>query len=347
MSDRSPTVSVVVPVKRSQKTIRLCVESLLHQDYEGIVEVILVGDYRDPTWEPIKDIIREKLITAITVEVRGPGRDSNAKRNVGLHHAAGEILALTDSDMVLPRHWVRTGVDLIQTGWSSAAGSMISVDSDFWGNYVDYNYFGSKTPRMNPPYDASTENIGIGRYKPPITANVFFTRELFETVGEFDHRFVWTYDDYEFFERVAEAGFHMFCTNELAGLHHHRKGFRSLINEYKCDGQGCADFIKKYPKSHLRGRRVKQLIMLIVAGLTLPFVPLLPFGWQALLAGLGVIMVGSMAKTRRLEGLIYPFVTAILGTVFVIQMGRGLISRKVHYKKRDIVIHPPKVMQLQ
>ena len=48
-----------------------------------------------------------------------------------------------------------------------------------------------------------------------MTGSVAFTDELYAAVGGFDKDFVYTYDDYEYFQRVAAAGFRILCTPEL------------------------------------------------------------------------------------------------------------------------------------
>jgi glycosyltransferase involved in cell wall biosynthesis len=141
------TVSVVIPVKNSGRTIRRTVDSLLAQSYEGPIEILLVGDVGDRTWDAIRDHIDAGAVRIVETAIETGGRDSNHKRNLGLEAASGELLCLTDSDMVLPEHWVRTGVALL-AGWPCVAGPMASVSDDFWGTYVDGNPFAPKTPRM-------------------------------------------------------------------------------------------------------------------------------------------------------------------------------------------------------
>ena len=133
MNSNLPMVSVVIPVKRSQRTIRRTVDSLLAQDYPGDVEILAVGDYQDPSWVPLLDLIKEQRVTAIETEIVTRERDSNAKRNIGIGRAQGDVIALTDGDMVLPPDWISTAVELINEGWDCVSGSIRSMDHGFWG----------------------------------------------------------------------------------------------------------------------------------------------------------------------------------------------------------------------
>ncbi len=184
------TVSVIIPVKNGGSTIARTVHSLLNQSYRGAVEVILVGDAGDSTWTAVERDIARGLVTIVETSVHTGGRDSNHKRNLGLEAAAGDVLCLTDSDMVLRYQWLETGVALLDEGWACAAGGMASVNPGFWGSYVDENPFAAKTPRMEADYVANAETLGRKGVKPPITANVFFTRAVYELVGGLDAAFV-------------------------------------------------------------------------------------------------------------------------------------------------------------
>ncbi|MEO7001780.1 MAG: GtrA family protein, partial [Ktedonobacterales bacterium] len=94
-----PGVSVIIPVKQSERTIEATVASLLQQEYPGPVEILLVGDKDDSTWAPIRRHIDAGMVTIIEAEVYNAHQDMNAKRNIGLRHARGQVLALVESDL--------------------------------------------------------------------------------------------------------------------------------------------------------------------------------------------------------------------------------------------------------
>jgi glycosyltransferase involved in cell wall biosynthesis/putative flippase GtrA len=297
MQNQLSSVSVIVPVKQSQKTIRKMVESLLRQDYAGWFEIILIGDFNDPTWEALEGYVNNPRIRLIEADIRTSGRDANSKRNLGIKNARGELIALTDSDMVLPTDWLSTGVALISDGYDCVAGSMKSMTSGFWGRYVDSNMLGSKTPRMVQGYVLTAENYGRKGLKPPITANVFLTRKLLDKVGPFDPDFVYTYEDYEFFRRVANAGFPMLCTDSLKAGHYHRQGFRSLVREYARAGMGTGDYIIKFPSCRFGRNRLIQLGLVyttaVLASLLLVFLTV-----PALIGG-AVVSAGVVAAPKK------------------------------------------------
>jgi putative flippase GtrA/glycosyltransferase involved in cell wall biosynthesis len=343
-----PSVSVVIPVKRNQATISATVKSLLNQDYQGSIEIVLVGDIADPTWEPIREEIDSGHVRILEVEVNSANRDANAKRTIGLKAARGEVLALTDSDMVLPPHWVSIGIQYILRGWPCVAGPMRGATGNFWDAYADLVSLGSKTPRFVVNRVLDDERYGRPNHKPPITANVFMTREALGRAGDFDATFVHSYEDYSWFWAACKAGVPILCTPSLQADHYHRRGWRRLLQQYTRAGKGCADFVMKYPESPLSRLRVVQWIwvwaaMLGTIGLvlasvlvandpgllgipdslaqasvvSLPIDVLVPLALVVLttsgLLGLGIM---NAITVRQMRAVIFPFITLIFGLAF-------------------------------
>lgn len=324
-----PEVSVVIPVKGNQRTIGQTVASIVAQDHDGEVELILVGDHGDPTWQAVSEGRTGRVtVRCLEITVQTGGRDANAKRNAGLAAARGDVLCLTDSDMVLPPDWLRTGLALLAEGNDCVGGPMISVHRDFWGRYVDGNPIASKTPRMPERYRLDRDSLGRRGHKLPITANVLFTRRVYETVGGLDATFVHSYEDYEFFQRIVDAGFAVVCDPALAAWHHHRQGWHALVREYHRSGRGCAQFVGKHPHSPFsRGRMLQLEIVMTVALFGLIACVEQPV---ALLAGLALAVLTAAYATARARtplAAVFPAVTLVLGLSFTAGLVRGLRAR--------------------
>lgn len=332
-----PTVSVVVPVKRSHKTIRACVQSLLNQDYPIKLDIVLVGDVDDSTWLAIDDLLMQGVIRAYETRIVSAGRDANAKRNIGLIKSVGSLIAMTDSDMVLPIDWVSNAVSLIREGWGCVAGPMKSLDSGFWPSYVDESPFLAKTPRMSTPYVVTSKNFGRRGYMPPITASVMFTREVYDATGPFNDHITRSYEDYEWFDHMTQAGVAILCTPVLVGGHAHREGFRILAHDYKGTGWGCADFVHFNPDSVLSRKRTRE-VQLVSAALVLTPVALgvvgasTPYGvvWLLCLAALGYLSLAvyCFTQTRKLWSLLFPAIGIMFGFMSWLGFLRGMRSIK-------------------
>jgi putative flippase GtrA/GT2 family glycosyltransferase len=325
------TVSVIVPCRGNEQTIRATVDSLLGQDYPGLAEVILVGSVSDTTWQALADVTDSRLV--IMEQPDGTGlRDPNVKRDTGIRRASGEVLALADSDIAMRPDWLSRGLGLLAaSGASCVAGGMESIHDSFWGRFVDGTRMAAKTPRVPETYVVTSENFGHRGRKPPVTANVIFTRELHADCP-LDVRWYYGYEDYEWFWRIAEAGHRILFSSELAGRHHHRRGLRPLCREYLRSSDGCARFVRRHPDCPLARKRLRQVIGLPAAALALAAADaaavavthqLLPLLAAGLLAGAAAGW--EYAHQRNPEALLYPLLNGILGAVFLFGLARGLL----------------------
>lgn len=95
-------ISIIIPVYNAEKTIRACVDAVLHQDASGIeMEVIAVDDGSiDTTSDILKTFER-------VIYVRQPNAGPAAARNRGAKLAGGEILFFTDADCIPRSDWIR------------------------------------------------------------------------------------------------------------------------------------------------------------------------------------------------------------------------------------------------
>ncbi|HVN73612.1 MAG TPA: glycosyltransferase [Methanoregula sp.] len=93
-------ISVIIPTFNEEENIAQCLVSLSHQTVaRDTYEVIVVdGGSKDRTCE-IARKYADKVFTQTSRKVGGA-------RNDGIDAAAGEIVATTDADCILPRSWI-------------------------------------------------------------------------------------------------------------------------------------------------------------------------------------------------------------------------------------------------
>jgi len=95
-----PSISIIIPTYNSEKVLPLCLESIETQDYRGDIEIIIAdGGSTDSTLEIAKQYTNKIY--------PNPLKTGEAGKAVGLRHSKGEIIALIDSDNILPsRDWL-------------------------------------------------------------------------------------------------------------------------------------------------------------------------------------------------------------------------------------------------
>jgi 4-amino-4-deoxy-L-arabinose transferase-like glycosyltransferase/glycosyltransferase involved in cell wall biosynthesis/putative flippase GtrA len=331
-----PSISVVIPVRGNEKTIRAAVDSIFGQDYPMLRELILVGSPRDSTWKALRDLSDSRLVILETETPPGI-RDANFKRDLGIRETSGDLVSLIDSDMVIPRNWMSNAVRLLmENEVDCVAGVMRSIRDDFWGRFVDSNRLSAKTPRAKAPYLVTAEGFGAAEYKPPITADILFTRRMYDRCPIDSGWSHGSLEDYEWFWRVVESGHLVLVSNQLFGWHHHRAGFKKLSGEYRRSARGCAYFIRAHRESPFAQKRMAQAIVLPLTA----FAVLLGLGAAAMLGdgieaagailGLGVVgtlllSVREFVRSHRLESLVYPIPALILGVNYTVSLVYHLI----------------------
>ena len=327
-----PRVSVVIPCRNNEATIRDAVLSILDQDYPALTELVLIGSPGDRTWRALADVTDPRL-TVLETETPPGVRDANYKRDAGIGQTSGDLIALVDSDMVLPADWLSQAVRaLLRTGASCVAGGMRSIHDSFWGRYTDTTLIGAKTPRIAESYTVSRDNFGARGHKPPITANTLFTRGLYEQCpidSSWSHG---SYEDYEWFWRVVRAGYEIHVCQDMFGWHHHRRGLRPLMKEYLRSSRGCAYFVRAHPASPLARRRRRAAVGLPVAAAAAIAcaAAAVARGYSTelamlLLGGLVLLSIQQVARSGRLEGAAYPVLGLALGLVFTMGLDTHLI----------------------
>jgi hypothetical protein len=206
-------------------------------------------------------------------------------------------------------------------------GGMRAITQSFWSRFVDGNTLAAKTPRVPRSYQVTAGNFGKRGRKPPITANVLLSRDVYDDCP-MDETWGYGYEDYEWFWRIARTGHRILYAAGLDGAHHHRQSFRALAREYRISAEGCAQFIKTYPDSPLARKRRRQAMLLPVVAAAL-----VAGAGVALFSGYGLILLAAASaaaagiavreiiQARRLEAVAYVAAGLALSSLFVFSLG--------------------------
>jgi glycosyltransferase involved in cell wall biosynthesis len=317
----SQSVSVIVPVKNSERTIRSLVESLLAQEYGGVVDILLIGNEEDSTWSPVADIIAQGRIRAMEIALPEDheGRDANLKRKFGCENAIGEILALTDSDMVLPPDWIATNIRLLaEYGVTSVAGVMRAGhhSRNFFQLHADHSII-AKTPRFPKDFLLDKNNFGKSRIL-PITANWFIERAAYERTQGFNPEFNVCYEDYSFAWEFVKVGSGILCTNRSWGYHFHRQNPLGIVKEYLRSGSGFFKFSTLYPECPFtRKRKVEVGAFMSIFILCISCLVMSPVKGLFLLFSVTILLgVLNFAKARLFQALLFPVISIVLSLFF-------------------------------
>lgn len=100
MNNKYPKISIVIPVYGVEAYIEDCLKSVIHQDYKGEIECVIVNDCSpDRSFEIVKQIV-DNYIGKICFKLLEHKKNGglSAARNTGIENSSGDYIYLLDSD---------------------------------------------------------------------------------------------------------------------------------------------------------------------------------------------------------------------------------------------------------
>src|SRR3972149_3086790 len=190
-----PGISIVTPVYNSEKVLGTCLHSIREQDYpEDKIEIIIVdGGSTDKTLKIAKEFKVDKILL-------NPLKTGEAGKAVGVKDARNEIIALIDSDNILPeKDWFQRMVEPFkdpeivgseplyytyqkEDGYITRYCALLGMNDPlclFLGNYDRYSALTGKWTEMPHKEEDKNGHLKIKlekKHLPTIGANGFFIR---------------------------------------------------------------------------------------------------------------------------------------------------------------------------
>ncbi len=228
--------SIIVPVFNRPDEVDELLESLCHQDVKDF-EVIIV---EDGSKKPCKDVC-DKYASILDLhyyykENSGPGQS----RNYGAERANGEWLIVLDSDVVLPKYYLRN----VENGMRN--------EDAFGGPDASHPSFTpiQKAISYSMTSFFTTGGIRGGKGKKldkffPRSYNMGIRREVYQELGGFTKmRFG---EDIDFSYRIIEAGYKTALIPEAWVWHKRRTDFRKFFRQVYNSGIARINLEKRHP----------------------------------------------------------------------------------------------------
>ena len=219
-----PSISVILPVLNEEAHLEDAVHSIISQDYQGKIEVILaVGPSHDRTLEIAQSISnRESRV----VLVDNPSGRTAAGLNLALNKSQSPVVVRVDGHAQIPNDYLRLIVEILnKTGAVNVGGVMAAVGT---------------TPFERAVAGAMRSPLGVGasRFHTGGEAGVVdtvylgaFRREALVAIGGFDERFTRA-QDWELNFRLREKGGIVYFDPRLHVTYRPRSTVRALAKQY-------------------------------------------------------------------------------------------------------------------
>ena len=304
--------SIIVPVFNRPDEVDELLESLLSQE-EKDFEVIIVEDGSQVPCKKVCDKYANRLdLHYYYKENSGPGQS----RNYGAERAKGDYLLILDSDVVLPKGYIRAVSEELNREPADAFGGPDCAHESFTDTQKAISY--SMTSFF------TTGGIRGGKKKLdkfyPRSFNMGIRRDVYQELGGFSKmRFG---EDIDFSIRIFKAGKRCRLFPEAWVWHKRRTDFRKFWKQVYNSGIARINLYKKYPDSlklvHLLPMvftvGTTCLLLLILSGLFLLCIPILN------IIGSLLVMIGLMPL------LLYSIIICVDSTIQNNSLKIGLLS---------------------
>jgi succinoglycan biosynthesis protein ExoA len=235
-------VSYVMPVLNDVSHVRAAVESILEQDYDGPVEVLIaLGPSIDGTTELVADLAaRDDRVRVLDNEVGS----TPAGLNLGIRAARYPIVVRVDSHSMLPRQYTRIAVATLErTGADNVGGVMAAHGETPFERAVALAYStkvglgGTKLHIGGPEGPAETVYLGV------------FRAEALHRVGLFDED-IKRGQDWELNRRLREHGGTVWFTPELSVTYRPRSSLGRLARQMFSTGLWRGELARRFPAAN-------------------------------------------------------------------------------------------------
>ena len=316
--------SIIVPVYNRPDEVDELLESLCSQTLKNF-EVIIV---EDGSQKPCKDVC-DKYASILDLhyyykENSGPGQS----RNYGAERANGEWLIVLDSDVVLPKYYLRN----VENGMRN--------EDAFGGPDASHPSFTpiQKAISYSMTSFFTTGGIRGGKGKKldkffPRSYNMGIRREVYQELGGFTKmRFG---EDIDFSYRIIEAGYKTALIPEAWVWHKRRTDFRKFFRQVRNSGiarinlkllhPGSMKFVHKLPALFTLG--CIGLLIFFVTGLVLAIMGLSTLTAEGCNMGLIVVYFGCfLMLASLLPLLLYSLLIFIDSSIRNRSIHVGLLS---------------------
>ena len=304
--------SIIVPVFNRPDEVDELLESLLSQE-EKDFEVIIVEDGSKVPCKKVCDKYANRLeLHYYYKDNSGPGQS----RNYGAERAKGDYLLILDSDVVLPKGYIRAVSEELNREPADAFGGPDCAHESFTDTQKAISY--SMTSFF------TTGGIRGGKKKLdkfyPRSFNMGIRRDVYQELGGFSKmRFG---EDIDFSIRIFKAGKRCRLFLKAWVWHKRRTDFRKFWKQVYNSGIARINLYKKYPDSlklvHLLPMvftvGTTCLLLLILSGLFLLCIPILN------IIGSLLVMIGLIPL------LLYSIIICVDSTMQNNSLKIGLLS---------------------
>lgn len=219
------SVGIVIPCLNEEKSIRLCIESVLRSRYEGEIKIVVCdGMSTDNTRTIIGELVSQHQNIVL---LDNPDKHTPSGLNLGLKYLDTDINIILGAHATLDEYFIQNNVIALEN----------NKDAGCSGGVIN-NIYATDTARIIGLAMSSTFGVGNAKFRTggqdgwvDTVAFGAYRKEVFEQIGYFDESLIRNQDD-EFNYRMTTNGFKILFTNAVQSNYYVRASFSKLYKQY-------------------------------------------------------------------------------------------------------------------
>jgi GT2 family glycosyltransferase len=240
----APLASVIICTRNRPEVLARTLRSLERLDYPAFEVLVMDGSWSTAT----ADIVRSEFPDVRYCHVGDVGK--SVALNVGIEIASGEIVASTDDDVVVDRHWLVELVSALESDGRVACVTglayplELSTQAQLWfeesGGFTEgyeRRILDPEVPEEGSLLPYATGRIGAG-------VNMAWRRQIIRDLGGFDVALDSAEDLGAFFDALIN-GFKIIYEPAAIVYHEHRRTYEELRRQLYWHGSGLGAYLTR------------------------------------------------------------------------------------------------------
>lgn len=238
-----PTVTILVSVKNSERTIKDCVESLLNLDYPNKKIYVVDNMSTDNTYKILKGFGKKIKLERVCGNIP-------TVYNHALKEIKTKFIALTDADVIVDKNWLKNLIKKFNGNVGAIGGKCITPKgANFLQRLIGYDM------------DYRFENMQDGEVTRLPTMNLCLRTDILNKIGKFNTKLDVAYDT-EIGYRLRKYGYKMLYTKDAIVYHHHRSSLKNYAKQKFKTGTFLPILYFTIPRG-LKGDKINPPLMII------------------------------------------------------------------------------------
>ena len=225
-SNPLPSVGIVIPCYQEKNFIEACVQSCIHQSYQGSITIVVVdGGSTDGSLDIISRLVSEYPNKIVLKS--NPEKVTPISLNIGLKALETDYKMILGGHAYLTPDYIEKSIDafLYDSSLDCVGGIIINEYQDTTSKIIGMamsSSFGVGNATFRTGGEKSiVDTVAFGMYK----------KEVFERIGYFNDQLIRNQDD-EFNYRLTQSNGKILFDPAIVSHYYSRGNFKKLIHQY-------------------------------------------------------------------------------------------------------------------